>query len=93
MSRSIHSTKKDLKRERYFAASDGVPPSTDATELETQHFKKVLYKDNERWKRAAQRKKTPIVGKFKLSEGKLVFKRVKMRADKPEDPLTESSQK
>jgi hypothetical protein len=90
MSRSIHTTKKDLKRERYFAASDGVPPLTDATELETQHFKKVLYKDNERWKRAAQRKKTPIVGKFKLSEGKLVFKRVKMRADKPEDPPTQS---
>jgi len=90
MSRSIHTTKKDLKRERYFAASDDVPPATDATELETQHFKKVLYKDNERWKRAAQRKKTPIVGKFKLSEGKLVFKRVKMRADKPEDPPTQS---
>jgi len=90
MSRSIHTTKKDLKRDRYFSASDDVPPSTDATELETQHFKKMLYKDNERWKRAAQRKKTPIVGKFKLSEGKLVFKRVKMRADKPEDPPTQS---
>lgn len=90
MSRSIHTTKKDLKRERYFSASDGVPPSTDATELETQHFKKLLYKDNEKWKRAAQGKKVPVVGTVRLIDGELVFKKVKMRADKPEDPPSES---
>lgn len=92
MSRSIHTTKKDLKRERYFSASDGVPLVSDMTDTESQHLKKLLYKDNEKWKRAAEKKKTPVVGKFRFSEGKLVLKRIKKRAPRPDDPEVSSPQ-
>jgi hypothetical protein len=62
MARSIHITKKDLKRERYFSASDGVPYPNDLTglehltELEREHAKKLLFKDNELWRRGAKKK-------------------------------------
>ena len=93
MSRSIHTTKKDLKRERYFSASDGVPFWTgrsDRSELDSQHLKKLLYKDNEGWKRAAEKKKLPAVGKLKLMKGEIVYKLVKKRAPRPDDPEVSS---
>ena len=42
MSRSIHTTKKDLKRERYFSHADDVPRGGDATELERADINKSL---------------------------------------------------
>ena len=93
MARSIHTTKKDLKRERYFSASDGVPFPTDRSvrsELESQHLKKLLYKHNDGWKRASEKIKFPFVGTLKLIKGKIVYKLIRKRAPKPEVPPSES---
>jgi len=94
MSRSIHTTKKDLKRERYFSASDGVPFPThrsDRSEMESQHLKKMLYKHNDGWMRASEKIKFPFVGTLKLIKGKIVYKLIRKRAPRPEDvPPTQS---
>lgn len=98
MARSIHTTKKDLKLESYFSASDGVPYPTDITglehltELERGHAKKLLFKDNELWRRAAEKKKFPFIGKLKLENGKIAYKLIKKRAPKPEQPTEDIPQ-
>ncbi|XHR29921.1 MAG: hypothetical protein ACFUZC_05070 [Chthoniobacteraceae bacterium] len=72
MARSIHITKRHLKQERFFAASDNVPWGPDATELEKLHIKKLLLKDNAGWRKAAGKAKTPTVAQLKLKHGKII---------------------
>jgi hypothetical protein len=54
MSRSIHATRKDLERERKFAARDNVPATLGMTELEGKDIQKRVHKANATWKRQAQ---------------------------------------
>ncbi len=55
MSRSIHTTTRDLTRERRFARSDDVPETASITVIERQDIQKRARKINARWKRKAQR--------------------------------------
>jgi|ERR1700677_116486 len=92
MARSIHTTKKHLKQERFFAASDGVPWGPDATELEINHIKKLLHKDNKVWRREADKRNLPFVAEIKLKNGKVVRTLLKKRAPKPASPTEQSAQ-
>ncbi len=66
MARSVHITKKQLIRERWFAHTDAVAQTGDATELERRDFQKLLYKDNEVFLRQAIRDDAPTHAKFTL---------------------------
>ena len=68
MSHSIHTTKKDLKREQRFAVNDGVPSSPKMTALERDEIKKSVYKLNANWKKQSARRGTPIHAKLELVE-------------------------
>jgi hypothetical protein len=59
MARSIHTTKKQLIRERWFTHADGVSQAQDATELERKDFQKTLHKVNEARKRQAIKQDAP----------------------------------
>jgi hypothetical protein len=48
MARSIHTTKRDLVRERCFAATDEVSDNNSITELEVNHLKKVFVRSTRR---------------------------------------------
>jgi hypothetical protein len=72
MSRGIHTTKKDLKRERYFSHTDNVPRSGDATELERAHSSKSLRKLNETRKRQSETQDAPAHAHLKLEKNELV---------------------
>lgn len=73
MSRSIHVTKRDLLRERRFAATDGMVQwqLQGATEIERDDMLKSLYKINEQWCREAARQKAPGHAKLRLAESGL----------------------
>jgi hypothetical protein len=86
MSRSIHATSKELRRERAFAVRDDVRPSPDMTELERKHLTKLLQRDNAKWKRDAAAADTPGFGKFKLKGGKVTKTIKKKRASRPDIP-------
>ncbi len=66
MARSIHTTKKQLIRERWFAHTDKVPQTNDATELESQDIQKSLHKSNEAFRRQAVRDDAPAHAKLAL---------------------------
>ena len=72
MARSIHTTKKDLKRERYFSHTDDVPRTGDATELERDDVNKSLRKLNETRKRHAEKRNAPAHAHLKLEKNALV---------------------
>jgi hypothetical protein len=86
MSRSIHATSKDLRRERAFSARDDVRPSPAATELERKLLTKLLLKDNAKWKREAAAADAPALGEFKLKGRKLTKTVKKKRASRPDIP-------
>jgi hypothetical protein len=71
MARSIHTTKKQLIRERWFAHTDNVPRTDDATELERQDFQKSLHKTNEAYRRQAVRDDAPAHAKVALKGSEL----------------------
>lgn len=81
MSRSIHTTKKDLKRERYFSHADDVPRGGDATELERADINKSLRKLNETRKRQAEKQNAPAHAHLKLGKHDLVRRMRKRKAD------------
>lgn len=68
MSRSIHTTQKDLKRERIFAIRDDVPPTADMSELEREDIQKHVHKLNANRKRQAERQDVPTHAHLKLGE-------------------------
>ena len=72
MSRSIHTTTKDLKRERRFSARDNVPPSPDMTGLERDDIKKRVFKLNAQRKRQAEQQDAPAHAQLKVGESGLV---------------------
>ena len=74
MSRSIHTTTKDLKRERQFSARDDVSPTPDMTELERDDVKKRVHKLNAQRKRQAEKQDAPAHAELKV--GKSGFVRV-----------------
>ena len=68
MSRSVHTTKKDLARERRYAQQDGVAPSTAGTELERADINKSVRKLNEKRKRQAEKQNAPSHAELALRE-------------------------
>jgi hypothetical protein len=72
MSRSIHTTKKDLQRARKFAARDNVPATLGMTELEGKDIQKRVHKANATWKRQAQNEDAPAHAHSVLSGNSLV---------------------
>ena len=74
MSRSIHTTTKDLKRERQFSARDNVPSVPDMTQLERDDIKKRVHKLNTQRKRQAEKQDAPTHAQLKV--GKSGFVRV-----------------
>ena len=68
MSRSIHVTQKDLRRERKFAVHDNVPASPEMSVLDSGDIKKRIYKLNADWKGQANRNDTPVYAKLKLDQ-------------------------
>ena len=71
MARSVHTTKKQLVRERWFAHTDAVPRADDATELERQDIQKRINKTNEAFRRQAIRDDAPAHAKLSLRGSKL----------------------
>jgi hypothetical protein len=71
MARSVHVTKKQLVRERWFAHTDAVPQTDDATELERRDIQKSLHKDNESFRRQAIRDDAPAHAKLSLRGSEL----------------------
>ena len=59
MSRSIHTTEKDLRREYYFSKSDGVASVPGYTKLELASMQKSLHKINKQRHRQAAQKQAP----------------------------------
>jgi hypothetical protein len=80
MSRSIHTTKEGLKRERYFSHTDDVPRTGDATELERADINKSLRKLNEGRKRQTEKQNAPAHAHLKLEKNELVRSVRKRRA-------------
>lgn len=72
MSRSIHTTKKALERERKFAARDDVAPTDAMTELERDDIKKRVHKLNTTQKRQAQNQDAPAHAHVTLGESGIV---------------------
>ena len=72
MSRSIHTTKKDLARERRFAQNDGVATSEDGTEFERADINKSVRKLNESRKRHAEKHDAPASAHLALGKADLV---------------------
>lgn len=68
MARSVHVTKKQLIRERWFAHTDAVPKTNDITELERRDIQKRIYKTNEAFRRQAIRDDAPAQAKAVLRE-------------------------
>ena len=68
MSRSIHTTQKDLKRERIYAAYDEVPPTAGMTALEREDIQKRVFKLNANRKRQAKSQDSPAHAHLKLGE-------------------------
>jgi hypothetical protein len=60
MTRSIHTTKKDLVRERRYAANDGVLPVESMTQVEEQDIHKKIYKINAEWEHQAKKQDSPM---------------------------------
>lgn len=80
MARSIHVTKKQLVRERWFAHTDAVPRTADdATELERQDIQKRLHKTNEAFRRQATRDAVPFHAELALKGSELTRKIQKRR--------------
>ncbi|MEQ2010277.1 MAG: hypothetical protein ABMA26_26120 [Limisphaerales bacterium] len=71
MARSVHTTKKQLVRERWFAHTDAVPRTDDATALERQDIQKRIHKTNEAFRRQAVRDDTPAHAQLALRDSKL----------------------
>jgi hypothetical protein len=67
MSRSIHTTKRDLVKERKFALTDGVS-NKDITTLERRDIQKRTHKINEKWKRDAHRSQAVAHAKIRVTE-------------------------
>jgi len=78
MSRSVHTTKKHLIRERSFAQTDAVPATPDATKLERRGIQKSLHKINEVFRRQAIRDDAPARGTLVL-EGRELTRTVNKR--------------
>jgi hypothetical protein len=72
MSRSIHTTKKDLERERKFAARDDVASTAEMTKLEREDIKKRVHKVNTKRMRQAQSQDAPTHAHLALGESSLV---------------------
>ena len=72
MSRSIHTTTKDLKRERLFSVHDDVSSTPDITELERDDIKKRVHKLNTKRKRQAEKQDAPGHAQLKVETGGLV---------------------
>ncbi len=71
MARSIHTTKKQITRERWFTHTDGVPQTSDATELQRKDFQKTLHKVNEARKRQAIKQDAPAHAHLSLLRNEL----------------------
>jgi hypothetical protein len=71
MARSVHVTKKQLIRERWFAHTDEVPQTDDATELEQQDIQKRLHKTNEAFLRQSIRADIPAHAELSIRESAL----------------------
>lgn len=72
MSRSIHTTRKDLARERQFAANDGVAPTDGMTQLERDDLQKHIYKLNAVRNRQVQSQAALVHAQLALGESGLV---------------------
>ena len=79
MARSVHVTKKELIRERWFAHTDAVPQSSGATELERKDIQKSLHKANEVFRRQAIRDDAPCHAELTLKASELSRKVRKRR--------------
>jgi len=94
MARSIHVTKKDLKKERYFTSQDKDIPHCDAvSELRQQYRQKILHKINEEWRRAADNKKMPGVMHLAFKGTQVSRTLFKKRAPKPDSTMNPSGEK
>ena len=94
MARSIHITKKDLKKERYFTSQDkDIPHCDGVSELRLQYRQKILHKINEEWRRAADKKKMPAVLHLAIKGAQVTRTIFKKRAPKPDSTMTSSGEK
>ena len=85
MSRSIHTTKRDLKRERKFAEQDGVPSSSQMTSLQRDEIKKTIFQLNSGWKKQSVNRGTPVHAELALDESgaeSQIVRRLKRRREK-----------
>ena len=60
MSKSIHTTKKDLKRERTLEQNEHDITNGAMTELEENYIHKNIYKINNEWERQSNKDNAPI---------------------------------
>jgi hypothetical protein len=82
MSRSIHTTNRDLKRERSFSVQDGVPVTRGMTELEQDDIAKRVSKVNAQRKRQTEKQDAPGWKKLKLTKSGLAQETRKKRTSK-----------
>lgn len=86
MSRSVHTTKKDLARERLFGQQDAVPPCDAATEAERADINKSLHKLNEVRKRQAEKQNAPTQAELALGEHDIVRNVTRRRTSSKSKP-------
>jgi hypothetical protein len=86
MSRSIHTTKKDLLREWKFARTDEIRATSDMTVLEREDIKKSLHKVNAEFGRQAERDDAPAVAHISLSKSGVERVIRKRRANRDPSP-------
>ncbi len=82
MSRSIHTTSKDLKRERVASVRDDVPSTSEMTELEKEDISKRIYKVNAERRRQTEMQNAPAWKEMKLTNGGIVLRVKKRRIEK-----------
>jgi len=81
MSGSIHTTKKDLPRERKFAAQAELPPVRAITGLEQKDIQKRIHKLNATLERQAQHQAAPAHAHVTRKE-KGIASNVRLRGQK-----------
>ena len=85
MSRSIHTTKRALIRERKFALNDGVAHDGSMTQLERDDIQKTIHKTNATWKHQAEKQQTPAHAELLLDETqpeRKIVRRIRRRKTK-----------
>ena len=85
MARSIHVTRQDLRKERFFTSQDkDIPSCSSITEFQTQHIQKLLHKTNEEWRRSAEKNLMPGFAELSFKNARVVRSLFKKPAPKPE---------